>query len=204
MSYVPPNMRNQSTNETTERKNPFQKERRPRRQYEKPLWQIEKEKEQQELEEKKRQAERGLEDTVENFPVLGKTTVTTSSIWSGSRKFSELASEWKIADEMRKEQEEREKASGQDERNDHAFQLPCFRNVHRFGEPEDDYEDVPEAPEAVEASTEEKWTVVDHRKYRKPKKEIDFNEDDFSDCEDEDGTVWNAKEEHETCWDERR
>ena len=194
-------MRNQSTSEqptSMERRNPFHKERRPRRQYEKPLWQIEKEKEQQELEEKKKEAERGLEDTVENFPTLGKTTPATSTIWSGSRKFSELASDWKIADEKRKEDEERLKASGQDERND-VFQLPRFRNVHRFSEPEDEYyEEPPEVP------SEEKWTVVDHRKYRKPKKEIDFNEDDFDDCQDEDGTVWNAQEEHETCWDEQR
>jgi hypothetical protein len=196
-------MRNQSTTEPTERRNPFHKERRPRRQYEKPLWQIEKEREQQELEEKKKEAERGLENTMENFPTLGKATAGTSTIWSGSRKFSELASDWKIADEKRKEEEERLKASGQDDRND-VFQLPRFRNVHRFGEPEDEYyEEAPEeAPEEV--PTEEKWVLVDSRKYRKPKREPDFNEDDFDECQEEDGTVWNAQEEHETCWDEQR
>jgi hypothetical protein len=205
-SYVPPHIRNKPiTSEPMERKNPFQKDRRaPRRPHEKPFWQIEEEKAKLELEEKKKEAERGLEDTVENFPTLGNNAPSGSgSIWSGGRKFSELASEWKSTDDKIKEDEEREK-NRTDDRHEDVFQLPRFRNMRRFSEPEDDYEEDQIMPEK-EIPAEEKWTIVENRRYRKPKKEFDFSEDGFDDEEEEeDGTVWGASEEHETCWDERK
>jgi hypothetical protein len=214
-SYLPPHLRNkqvtsdQSTIEqptTMERRNPFQKERRaPRRPHEKPFWQIQQENEKLELEEKKKAAERGLEDTAENFPTLGGNTVSASgSIWSGGRKFSELATDWKSTDDQRKEEEERQKNRLDDNRRDDTFQLPRFRSMRRFSEPEDECcED--EAPPEQPLPEEEKWTLVDNRKYRKPKKEFDFSEElDDYDENGEDETVWGAPEEHETCWDDRR
>jgi hypothetical protein len=113
-SYVPPHLRNkqiaieQATTEqptTMERKNPFQRERRaPRRPYEKPQWQIEEDKAKLALDEKAKATERGLENTIENFPTLGgNPVVAPPSIWSSGRKFSELASEWKATDEQLKE-----------------------------------------------------------------------------------------------------
>lgn len=215
-SYVPPHLRNkqvtteQPTTEqstTMERKNPFQKERRaPRRPHEKPFWQIEQEKAKLELEEKKKAEERGLEDTVENFPTLGGNTVTApSSMWSATRKFSELASDWKSTDDQRKEEEERRKNRTEDTRHEHTFQLPRFRSMRRFSEPEDEYYEEGDLRTEQPIPEEEKWTLVDNRKYRKPKAEFDFSEDGFDDREDEeDGTVWGAPEEHETCWDDRR
>lgn len=211
-SYVPPHMRNrQETTEqptTMERKNPFQKERRaPRRPYEKPFWQIQQEKKQLELEEKKKEAEKGLEDTEENFPALqgSSAVVIPGSIWSGDRKFSELASEWKSTDDQQKEEEERRKNSTKNTSHDDVFQLPRFRNVHRFAEPEDEYsQEIDVLP--PQPPSEEEWQVVNNRRYRKPKKEFDFSEESLQDFEEneEDGTVWGAPEEHETCWDERR
>lgn len=215
-SYLPPHMRNKqfaSEQPTTmERKNPFQKERRtPRRQQEKTFWEIEQEKAKLEVEKKKKEAERGLEDTVENFPTLGGNTVVASgSAWSASRKFSELASDWKSTDDKRKEEEERQKEREKnceiENRRDDTFQLPRFYNMHRFSEPEDEY--YPDGGVQPEQSIqeEEKWTLVDNRKYRKPKPEFDFNEDDLDNYDEdgEDGTVWGAPEEHETCWDDRR
>jgi len=186
-------------------KNVFQKERRaPRRPHEKPFWQVEQERHQLEIEEKKKAEERGLEDTTENFPSLGNNAPASSgSIWSGGRKFSELASEWKATDDKLKEDQEREK-NRTDDRYEDVFQLPRFRNMHRFSEPEDDYEEDQIMPEK-EIPEEEKWTFVNNRRYRKPKKEFDFSDDAFdNDDEEEDETVWGAPEEHETCWDERK
>jgi len=214
-SYVPPHLRNkQITTEQSinvERKNPFQKERRvSRRPHEKPFWMIEKEREQLELEEKKKAAERGLEDTLDNFPMLGgipnTTNSGTSNIWSGSRKFSELASEWKSSDEQRKEDEERDKNHANDNNHDDVFQLPRFRNIHRFGEPEDEYCDDTEDQPPSQVKPEDEWKVVDNRRYRKPKPAFDFSDESLDDYHEhvEDGTVWGAPEEHETCWDERR
>lgn len=208
MSYVPPHLRNkQVTTEEPimESKNPFQKERRgPRRPHEKPLWQIQQERDQLKLEEKKKEAERGLEDTAENFPALrgSSTVVPSGSIWSGGRTFSELASEWKSTDDQRREEEERQKNASNSSHDD-TFQLPRFRSMRRFAEPEDDYE---ELPPAQPPSGEEEWKVVNNRRYRKPKQEFDFSEKDLGEFDEneEDATVWGAPEEHETCWDERR
>jgi hypothetical protein len=190
-----------------ERKNPFQRERRPpRRPYVKPFWQIEQEKQQLELDEKKKAAESGLENTIENFPALGGNTgmPPPTSAWTSARKFSELASEWKTTDDQQKEEEDREKNRENDSRRDDNFQLPRFQNMRRFAEPEDEYyEDADEPEEKVEEADEEKWTVVHHHKYRKPKPEIEIREEDLDDDGDDggDGTVWGAHEEYETCWD---
>jgi hypothetical protein len=91
------------------------------------------------------------------------------------------------------------------------FQLPRFRNVRRFAEPEDEYYDEAEhnPEEKVDKEEEEEgeeWTLVDNFKYRKPKPELDFSDDELGNYGEpnEDGTVWGAPEEHETCWDDRR
>ena len=213
-SYVPPHMRTKQDTPaqpiTTDRRNPFQKERRaPRRPHEKPFWQIEEERAKLALEEKNKDAERGLEKTEENFPSLGgnKPIVQSGSIWAGSQKFSELAAEWKSTDEQRKEEEDRQNnPTGNKTSYDEVFQLPRFRNVRRFIEPENDYCEEIDLPTVDPIPEEEEWTVVDNRKYRKPKPEFDFSEEglDNYDENEEDGTVWGAAEEHETCWDDRK
>ena len=209
-TYVPPHMRNKQvtndrpTTEQTDGRNAFHRERRHNRpSYQKPYWQIQKEQEELLLEENKRQQERGLEDTEDNFPALGGTVVNNSaSVWTGTRTFSRLATEWKEDELKRKEEEERQKnLSAYTE-----FMLPRFRNIHRFGEPEDEYynQEISDQPPLTEP-TKNEWKVVDRRKYRKPKPEFDFNEEDVNAPHenDEDGTVWGGTEEHETCWDER-
>jgi hypothetical protein len=194
-----------------ERKNPFQRERRaPRRPYEKPQWQIEEEKAKLELDEKTKATERGLENTIENFPTLGgNPVVTPPSIWSSGRKFSELASEWKATDEQNKEDDERQKNREIETKRDDMFQLPRFRNVRRFAEPEDEYydeeENVPQEKKEDAEEEGEEWTVVDNTRYRKPKPEFDFGDDELDNYNETegDGTVWGASEAHETCWDDR-
>lgn len=178
----------------TKMNNNRNKQRAPRRQFEKPFWQIEKEKAEQEAIEKQKEIERGLEDTEQNFPTLGVAGIKSG--WSGTRKFTELVSEWKADEDKKKEEEEAEKTLGY--KNDTGFVLPQFNNVRRFEEPE-------EVIEEAEQPAEDEWTRVDHRKYRKPKAEKTFEEDEFDDDEGEhDDTVWGGQEEHQTCWDDRR
>jgi hypothetical protein len=209
-TYVPPHLRNkqvtinQPTEDQIDARNTFHRERRHNRpSYQKPYWQIQKEQEELILEENKRQQERGLEDTEDNFPALGGRAVANSaSVWTGTRTFSRLAAEWREDEVKRKEEDERQKnLSAYTE-----FMLPRFRNIHRFGEPEDEFynQEIPEQ-QALSEPAKNEWKVVDRRKYRKPKPEFDFNEEDVppSHENEEDGTVWGGAEEHETCWDER-
>lgn len=171
------------------------KQRAPRRQFEKPFWQIEKEKAEQEAIEKQKEMERGLEDTEQNFPTLGVAGIKSG--WSGTRKFTELVSEWKADEDKKKEDEETEKTLGY--KNDTGFVLPQFNNVRRFEEPEEVLDEEEEKP------AEDSWTRVDHKKYRKPKAEKTFEEDEFDEDDGEhDDTVWGGQEEHQTCWDDRR
>lgn len=193
---MPPHMRNKQT--AAPQPNIAQSERRvPRRSNEKPPWQIQKELE--DLDKEKKLTDKNIEDTEANFPVLGNKIVPNfSSIWSGGRKFSELAAEWKTADEDEKERAEYEKNC----KNDDVFHLPKFNTTRRFGEPEDEFCEDDEIPNAD--PPEEEWKVVYNRKFRKPKKIVDFDEDDINEGEKEDDTVWAGQEEHETCWDERK
>jgi hypothetical protein len=207
MSYVPPHLRNkpQSTDSNI-LQNPSKKDRRPpRRTYEKTQWESKKEEEQREAEEKRKATQRSLEDTVENFPALGNST-TTSSTWKiNTRKFSELASDWKTNDDNQKEREEREKVAGN--KHSDVFVLPRFRRVQRFSDTEDDSpnEEGNASEKPVLNPEEEGWTLVDKKTYRKPKAERNLSdEDSVEQKHEEDDTVWAAPEEHETCWDERR
>ena len=216
MSYVPPHMRNkQSTSDSTpknmERSSAFHKERRqPRRPYEKPQWQIEKENADAEQETKLDKQRRGMENTEENFPSLGfpfEKTVT----WSGERKFTELASEWKESNDKQKEEEQVERTRSENNEYTNTFILPRFRNIHRFEEPEDQdiliEKEIDNANKNIDDN--DGWTVVE-RKNRKSKREKTLEELDaeYQKSQEEDDikdeTVWGAPEEHETCWDERR
>jgi hypothetical protein len=193
MSYVPPHNRNKSTTEepTMERKNPFQ--RRPqRREYRKPLWEVEKEQEAATAAEKIKEQERGLENTEENFPVLG-TGVSNHRTWDG-RKFNELALDWKETED--REKDIREEAPTEE----YNFILPKFRNLHRFAEPE-------EEKEVREEKPSDEWELV-QRKQRKVRRDLTEEELEVKYGIPEDHepteTVWGATEEHQTCWDERR
>ena len=94
MSYVPPHLRNkQPTNDTQEQlTNTFKNERRPpRRVYDKPPVES--------------VNTRIIEKTEENFPTLVSVNPTLRT-QPGGRKFNELASDWKVEDDIRKEQEQ--------------------------------------------------------------------------------------------------
>lgn len=171
MSYVPPHLRNK--NDTTT--NPFKNDRRqPRRTYE----------------DKPNPTISVPEKTEENFPVLVASTTPLRNATS-SRKFNELASDWQLEDDIRKEQEQLEKANGN---KPNAFVLPKFRSVKRFSEPEDI------EPEVKPPKQDDEWTTVNTRKPRKPRSERRI-EEDTEQPTIEDDTVWEAPEE-ESCWDQ--
>lgn len=178
-----------------ETKNPFQRARQYRRPYFKPQWEIDEERKKAEVEEERKQAERRLERTEENFPALVSGPVKQVT-WSG-RKFNELAAEWKEETDKEKEVIEAQKTE------EPAFVLPRFRSIRRFAEPEDIFE--PPMVKAVDPEGE--WETVE-RKTRKEKRELTFEELEAKyggeHSDEEDGTVWGAPEEHQTCWDERR
>lgn len=206
MSYVPPHLRNkQQSNDTNMPPTPFKKERRqPRRTHEKAPWELQKEQAERDAEEKRKIAQRALENTEENFPVLGNAITATSSTWNTSgRKFSELAADWEVDDDARKKREDHEKEFGR-KGIAAVISLPMFRPIKRFSEVEDESpkEDEVEKPVDEDAG----WTVVDNTKYRKPKpkREHDSEDESTNEPKDEDDTVWAGPEEHETCWDDRR
>lgn len=173
--------------------------KRRNRNYFKPRWEIEKEEAERIAEEKRKEQERGLENTEENFPSL-VSRKHVAPTWNG-RKFAELASEWKSIDEEEKtvKPEVKEQIVSGSE-----FMLPKFNNIHRFHEPEDDIRHYEE-----ESTDKDGWVQVERKVYvpKNKKTVLDYTEEDFDDeTKDNDDTVWGAddREEHETCWDERR
>ena len=200
MSYVPPHLRNKQQATETTMQDPVKKERRPpRRTYEKSQWEIQKEQAERDEEEKRKRA---LDNTDDNFPVLGRAV--TSTTWNNGRKFSELAANWwEKEEEDKRKREEHEKEFGQRAVAGPSvtFSLPMFRPTRRFSERDEEYRSEDEKP-AVK--TDDGWTVVDNTKYRKPKIKRDSDDEDGNEQKKEDDSVWAGPEEHETCWDDRR
>jgi hypothetical protein len=193
MSYVPPHLRKSalSTDSTMPQLNhPFRRDRRP------PYRTHEKSPSEIEAEETRKARHRGLDKTEENFPALGK--ITQSATWNtNSRKFSELASDWKNDEDSRKESEEREKETTRKETG--VFVLPMFRHTRRFSHTEEPEQEEAPAPK----NEDDTWTCIEKKKY-KPKADRSLSHEDTEEKNEEDDTVWSAPEEHETCWDEPR
>lgn len=208
MSYVPPHLRNKpQSSDSNMPPNPFvKKDRRPpRRPHEKSSWELQREQAERETEEKRKNAQRGLENNEENFPSLGLKKMATSAKWNiTGPKFSEMASEWKNNDDERRDQEESQKDAVRKENKD-VFVLPVFRSTKRFSDVDEKSPKDNEHEKSSE-SLDDGWTNVDNRKYRKPKAERRPEEEPMNQSKDEpeDDTVWDAPEEHETCWDDRR
>lgn len=186
MSYVPPHNR---INETSERKKPVHRGQHGRS-HRNSYRDVAKDQAEAAAVEKIKQQELDMENTEENFPVL--VGQSSPRVWSG-KKFTDLAAEWKEADEIEKQLNTEKETS-----EDYNFILPKFRTIHRFAEPEDD------AP--VEKVVDE-WEVV-QRKPRKVKRDLTEAELEakYAVPEDEENTdtVWGGPEEHQTCWNERR
>ena len=140
----------------------------------------------------------GLVKTEDNFPIL--TTATNMRVWSGSKKFSDLAKDW--------DREEREKNENDKQLAEFAktkstqFVMPTFSNVRRFVEKaefdeEDETAEVRVPPDSV-------WTAVDRYKHKRRKEKNMEEIANRPPTPEDDNTVWPEKETNETCWDERR
>lgn len=180
--------------------------RRQRKHY-KPHWEVEKEAQDRLAEEMRKEQERGLENTEENFPALG-TSSTVARRWGG-RKFNDLAQQWKVDEDEKREMQELKKEAPVTE---FGFVLPKFNNVHHFHEKED-------AQEKKCIQTDHEWVTVDRNSKRvaqmerriKRKEEYLRRLDEGGDVEPADGsdgqdeTCWNdGPAEHETCWEDKR
>lgn len=186
------------------------------RNFSKPRWEVEKEEaEKARLE----QMKRNMEDTEENFPGLGKVT-TKAPTWT-TKKFSELATDWKKDEDDKKEEEERRKQQDKRITEDGVFLLPRFTPSNRFVEQDDQLDETPLDKKPSEEDDESGWVTVDRtaekqarmiRKSRRKEEQIrrmdEGEEPSSSDSEQDDAqdeSCWNDKPpEHETCWEDRR
>lgn len=184
MSYVPPQLRNKqsvSFNEPLERHNPFGNARKTTRPVRtKPQWLIESEEAEKKTRSHEEETLKILEErTEEHFPSLGGN-VARENVWSGGKKFSELAAEWKETD----------KPVEQVVEDKRSFVLPTFNNVRNFTD------EIPR-PSPLPVADDE-WVEVKTKKYMK-------KPDDFKSIFDEEGnlleeeTVWNENED-DSCW----
>jgi hypothetical protein len=197
--YVPPHMRNNSSESTPQPVPP-----RSRYTNRKSQWQLEKEEEEQRKVIQQQELEKKKEFNEDNFPTLGSRP-TGVKVWGEKKTFATLAVEWNkkaeqdVIEQTHREKEEQEAVLFHRRAN---VPLPRFHNVHRFVEPEDGDGEFEEEPEKSE-NQEEGWTLVDRAKHRRQK----TLEEKLArpPTPDNDGTVWNrdAPSEHETCWDER-
>lgn len=172
--------------------------RRRTYQYEKPAWEVEKER----AERERREAQqRNMQQTEDNFPVLGRT-ITKTTTWGG-RKFNELAAEWKDIEDKEKAAKEGEVPVA--DTSSDAFVLPVFRPSRMYVEEEEETP-VPDNTQEEVKSEEDGWVTVDRslkKMMRTARKEARINErlrrlDDGEELEDEGDD--DAENQEETCW----
>ena len=172
------------------------------RNYEKPQWEVEKER----IERERREAqERGMKDTEENFPRLGGGTAKPVN-WSG-RKFTELATEWKSEEELRKAAEEAEK-KGTETPKTERFILPTFNPSRHYVETDDgEMTPLPDMPAQKMENEDDGWTTVDHaakfaaRRARKQKRlEEKLKRYDEGEEPEPAEDVDNQEEQDDSCW----
>lgn len=170
--------------------------RRNYRNYEKPQWQVEKEKIEREREEARLRA---IEKTEDNFPTLGKIPVK-NTVWGG-KKFTELASDWKAADEERKAEEEKRK----EQQKHDSFVMPRFNLQHHYVEPEDEENTVVHSTSPV-VEEEDTWTTVDTtaKKYAQLVRREQRREERLRrmDAGEESEPSSEEDEEEDSCWNQ--
>jgi hypothetical protein len=106
------------------------------------------------------------EEKKEEFPSLVTTTNAVTKTWEGSKKFSDVAVQYKIRSEEQKTINEIE--NNVNMRYGNNRDLPVFHNPGRFIEPEDD--NVYNYSKRVKVEeNDEGWTSVSNKKLRKPK-----------------------------------
>lgn len=196
--YIPPSLRNKNSDVPDMEPEKKSKYYRKRNNYTKPQWEVEKDAAEKAEKDKRDAAEKSaLENTEENFPSLSRGAPKSVS-WGG-RKFSELATEWKSkADEDATIKQVVEKDAPVD-----GIILPKFNNVHRFHEPE---EKAVYKQSVEEKNSDDEWKTIRRKVYVPKKNSVEDEIREEEEKLESDDTVWATedKEEHETCWDERR
>jgi len=185
--YVPPHLRNKPQVEE-ERKPRYQNNRR----YEKPRWQVLEEEEETRRKEKQDQ---GMEDTEHNFPALSAAVPKATFV---KRSFAQIAAEG----HEKSEKEAMKKTIEETHRNErYNTPLPVFHNVRHYV---DDYIE-PEDDQPKNSKNEDGWVTVDRKKHRVKKtiEQVVQEDEEQHKQQEQENTVWNQPEEHETCWDER-
>ena len=166
-----------------------------------PQWKIDEQAKLAKHKEMEVELQKGLEKTDSNFPVLGSLP-TNLRVWSGGKKFSDLAKEWDT-DSQQKAENEKKMAEFEKSTNViNHFVLPKFNNTRRFVETSDFVE--PEETTEFPTLPDSVWTVVDRYKNKRRKEKNMEEIANRPPTPEEDGTVWPEKDSNETCWDERR
>jgi hypothetical protein len=148
------------------------------------------------------------EKTDKNFPSLGKVSNNTSASGWGSKKFTELVSDWKEEDDLRKDEEKLQKLYEEEMHRREKFRMPYFSLHNRFVEPEDDYSPsdyIPEKEEEKELDTDT-WTTIDtaskrnaqlnRRRIRHEEKLKRMDDGQISESSSDDG------QQDDSCWNQ--
>lgn len=142
--------------------------------------------------------QKGLVKTEENFPALVPTP-TSTRVWGGDKKFSDLAKEWDSETQMKIEKEKQMIEFEKTKTAPSHFVMPKFNNTHRFVETADFVE--PEEAEHEQIPSDSVWKVVDRSKNKRRKEKNMEEVADRPPTPEENGTVW---PEHDQTWEERR
>ena len=143
--------------------------------------------------------QKALVKTEDNFPALVPTP-TSTRVWGGDKKFSDLAKEWDTDSQLKAEKAAQMAEFEKTKTAPSHFVMPKFNNTRRFVETTDFVE--PEDSEQMNIPADSVWKVVDYSKNRRHKEK---NMEEIANrplTPEEEGTVWTEKDMGQT-WEER-
>jgi len=145
--------------------------------------------------------QKGLTKTEDNFPALVPTP-TSTRVWGGDKKFSDLAKEWDTDTQLKAEKAAQMAEFEKTKTMPGRFIMPKFNNKQHYVEKSDFIED--NEPEEMKIPADSVWKVVDYSKNRRHKEK---NMEEIANrplTPEEEGTAWVEKDLNQTCWEDRR
>lgn len=142
--------------------------------------------------------QKGLVKSEDNFPALVPTP-TSTRVWGGEKKFSDLAKEWDVDSQLKAEKEKQLAEFEKTKTTPGHFVMPTFNNTQRFIEKPDFVE--PEESDQMNIPADSVWKVVDYGKNRRRKEKNMEEIANRPPTPEEDGTVWPDKDQ---TWEDRR